>query len=28
MVFEGGGLKVIAPLDPIEERRYAEPVRK
>jgi len=28
MIFEGGGLKVTAPLDTIEERRYVEPARK
>jgi hypothetical protein len=28
MIFEGGGLKVTAPLDPTEARRYVEPVRK
>jgi hypothetical protein len=28
MIFEGGGLKVTAPLDPTEERRYVEPTRK
>jgi hypothetical protein len=28
MIFEGGGLKVTAPLDPMEERIYVDPVRK
>jgi hypothetical protein len=28
MIFEGGGLKVIASLDPIEARRYVEPTRR
>jgi hypothetical protein len=28
MIFEGGGLKVTTPLDPTEERRYVEPMRK
>jgi hypothetical protein len=28
MIFEGGGLKVTVPLDPMEERRYVEPMRK
>jgi hypothetical protein len=28
MIFEGGFLKVIAPLDPTEVRRYVEPTRK
>jgi hypothetical protein len=27
-IFEGGGLKVIVSLDPTEERRYVEPMRK
>jgi hypothetical protein len=28
MIFEVGGLKVTAPLDPTEARRYVEPTRK
>jgi hypothetical protein len=28
MIFEGGGLKVTVPLDPIQVRRYVEWVRK
>jgi hypothetical protein len=28
MIFEGGGLKVIALLDPKEERIYVDPVRR
>jgi len=28
MVFEGGDLRVISPLDPTEERRYVEPTRE
>ena len=28
MTFEGDGLKVIAPLDPDEGRRYTEPIRE
>jgi hypothetical protein len=28
MIFEGGGLKVIVPLEPMEEIRYVEPRRK
>jgi hypothetical protein len=28
MISEGGCLKVTAPLDPIEERRYVNPMRK
>jgi hypothetical protein len=28
MTFEGGCLKVIAPLDPTEARRYVEPASK
>jgi hypothetical protein len=28
MIFEGGDLKVIAPLNPTKARRYVEPSRK
>jgi len=28
MTFEGDGLRVIAPLDPDEGRRYKEPIRE
>jgi hypothetical protein len=28
MSFEGGGLKVTMPLDPMAERRYVDPTRK
>jgi hypothetical protein len=27
MIFEGGGLNLIVPLDPMEEIRYVEPTR-
>jgi hypothetical protein len=28
MIFEGGGLKVTTPLDPMEARIYVDPTRK
>ena len=28
MIFEGGGLKVTSPLNPMEERRYVDPTRR